>query len=117
MSETVERNGQTLYSPVLACRPVRPEDYPPKRLALYRRIQIEQGVELAIYPGSSFVPCEDCGIEIALGPRQEEVMLMARRMGLDPHVVCMLDGGKRVAEAKPDEVVLGSAGNPFVKKR
>ena len=41
MSDSVQWEGQTLYAPLLACRPVRPQDYDPERLDVWMRIQGE----------------------------------------------------------------------------
>jgi len=111
VSETVEWNGQTLYAPVLACRPVRPEDYDPKRMAVYNRVQAGAGVQLSIYPGSVYQPCQDCAIQIAVGPRQQEAVELATSVGLDSHVVCML-----CAPARAEGAAVGHLGNPFKKE-
>jgi hypothetical protein len=114
MAETIVKDGQTLHSPVLACRPVRFEDYSSEQLAQHRAAEAATGETLDIYPGSEYVPCEDCGIEVALGPRGQAVRDAAREVGLDPHVCCMFDAARRAAEA--DEMSLGNLGNPFKRK-
>ena len=116
LRETVTAQGQTLYAPVLACRPVRPEDYPPARLRLWRGIAKDVGVEAPIYPGSTYQPCEDCGIQVAVGPRQQEAISTANSLGLLAHVCCMIDASVRASAPDIDEVVR-TLGNPFAKKK
>jgi hypothetical protein len=64
--------------PILSCRPVHPEDLPPERLALWEKtleVLTAEGEPLPkIYPGSVFVPCEKCKIQVAVGPRQQQIL-------------------------------------------
>lgn len=111
--ETVIANGQVLYAPVLACRPVRFEDWPADRLQEHRKIVKDTGVEPPIYPGSTYQPCEDCGIQVAVGPRQQEAISIANELGLLAHVVCAFDAMVRATAPDVDEVGVMTLGNPF----
>jgi hypothetical protein len=111
LRETVTYRGQELYAPVLACRPVRFEDYSPERQRLHERVTAQTGAQLNIYPGSVYQSCEDCGIEVAVGPRQQQAIEAAHQVGLLAHVCCMIDADQRAGEA--DEVTLISLDNPF----
>lgn len=119
MSESVEWRGQALYAPVLACRPVRIDDYPPERRAVWDKVATNVGTPLNIYPGSTYQLCEDCAIEIAVGPRQQAAVESATHVGLAAHVCCMLCAGARAAEAEADgdEMDVISMGNPFKKEK
>jgi hypothetical protein len=112
VSESVVRDGVRLHAPLLACRPVRPEDYPPERLRWYREARAESGDTGGIYPGSTYSPCEACGIEVAVGPRQQATLEVAAELGLAAHVLCLLDASERVAEGGSDATVM-HLGNPF----
>lgn len=114
LQETVAYYGQQLYAPVLACRPVRFEDYPADRRRVHEEIVGRTGAELNIYPGSTYQSCEDCGIEVAVGPRQQQIIRAAHEVGLLAHVCCMFDASRRADEA--DDVDVTHLGNPFKKE-
>ena len=69
---------------VIACIPMRIEDYPPARQAMYLRtnakILAEGGVIPSIYPGSISGECVVCEIEVAIGPKQAELLGQATVM-------------------------------------
>jgi hypothetical protein len=111
VSETVVRDGVTLYAPLLACRPVRLEDVPAERLSAYRAAEAETGEHPPIYPGSVFVPCEACALDVVLGPRQQAVVAMAADVGLAAHVLCMFDAAERASAA--EHMTAMHLGNPF----
>lgn len=111
LRETVTYRGQTLYAPVLACRPVRFEDYSPEYLAIHERVVAESGAHLSIYPGSTYESCEDCGVQVAVGPRQRAAIETAHGVGLLAHVLCMIDASKRAGE--DGEIATISLGNPY----
>lgn len=111
LAETVTYRGRELYAPVLACRPVRFEDYSPEYQRIHERVTRESGAQLNIYPGSTYDHCEDCGVEVAVGPRQQAAIEAAHEVGLLAHVCCMIDASRRAGEA--DEVDVVGLGNPF----
>ncbi len=51
--------------------------------------------EALIYAGSMFLPCEDCGAQVAIGPRLQASMDLLRTRGGQYVVVCPTDAAAR----------------------
>lgn len=92
---------------VAACRPVRPEDYPPDRLKIWNDTVVKLGLTPPLYPGSIYQDCEGCGIEVAVGPRTQD-MIRAR----DVVVMCMLCATTEAIQPGVS-ASLRHLGNPF----
>jgi hypothetical protein len=107
-SESVVSHGVTLYAPVVACRPVRPEDLDPARRETWDRVMATNDVEATVVPGSTSVACEGCSIEIAVGPRQQDMVDLARSVGLRPHQVCLLCAGLQARHPEADVRLLAT---------
>lgn len=59
-----------------------------------------------VYPGSVFMYCQACGIQVAVGPRQQEVIAS----GLATMVVCLVC--VPTLAMGMDSVAVASLGNP-----
>lgn len=94
---------------VAACRPVRPEDYPPERFAVWEAVIKEVGLTPPLYPGSMYQDCEVCGIEVAVGPKAQD-MIRVR----DVVVLCMLCATEEASQPGV-QPTLRHLGNPFSK--
>ena len=95
---------------VLACRPARIADYPPERRAVWEQLVKQTGTAPSIYPGSIFRACEECGIEVAVGPRQQSALARG-----SVTVLCMLCAALYSREPNV-EATLMNLGNPFKRK-
>lgn len=77
---------------VAACRPVNPADYPPALQAVWTFVVADmnsRGIyDLSIYPGSTPAPCAGCGIQIGIGPRQQQTIARTKNKVLTLCLVC-----------------------------
>ena len=110
LAETVDWNGQTLYAPVMMCRPVNPMDYPPTYQRVWKTMAAEIGKEPIVYTGSVLDSCETCDIAVTVGPSQQVAVEAAHDVGLAVHVTCMVCVALHAVEADEEKVI--SLGNP-----
>lgn len=115
LRDQVVVRGQTLYAPLIACRPLDPADWPAPRQKAWRQIVADVGVEPDIYPGSIYVPCGDCGITVSVGPRQQEAREVAHGVGLAAYVLCFWCAAER-QHGRRDATAM-HLGNPFKRRR
>lgn len=108
----------TFDAAILAGRPMRPEEYAqqdnPFRWELWKQVVSAHAVP-AIYPGSIAKPCHECGIDVQVGPRQQE---MLNRTDTKVIVLCHVDAAIAVqtAQAQGGSASMHDLGNPYRPK-
>jgi hypothetical protein len=110
LAETVQHDGTTLYAPVVACRPIRPQNYPPSYLRVWKEMTAGIGRDPQVYTDSTPDKCESCHIAVWVGPRQLVSMEVAHELGLATHVTCLVCASLLTAEV--DESAIVHLGNP-----
>jgi len=102
---------------ILAGRPIRPEEYAsqedPYRWDLWKQVVAAGNAVPPLYPGHIGKPCAECGIEVQVGPRQQEALTQ-----MDPDkvlILCHVDAALQVAEAQAEgsKATMYDLGNPF----
>lgn len=98
-------------------RPVNPDDYPKRLRAAYRQIEDRvraEGGFTGVYPGSIYLPCRGCGIRVGVGPRSQETLEEAKRLGMDMPILCPICIAAFVAAHENDATLaVHSLGNTF----
>lgn len=95
---------------ILAGRAIRPEEYDPARWKIWSQGVKETLVVPPLYPGHTVTQCEACGIDIQVGPRQQE-QVKALPAGTPVAYVCLVDVAHNVGST--DHVTLHNLGNPY----
>jgi hypothetical protein len=103
---------------VVFCVPVNPEEYDPERKRIWdggiAEVVAQGNAIPSVYPGSIFEPCAECGIRVAVGPRQQAAM-----QEHEATIMCMICAVMKVGEesdTKGVKVTAVNLGNPFIKK-
>lgn len=101
--------------PVVACVAWYPQDYAPRLLDLWNRsiaASLAAGEPLPRpYPDSSSDICEDCGIAVAVGPKQAATLTTWIREDKPFEVMCLLCATLAIAASGGDASGLLSLGN------
>ena len=93
---TFTHNGIDYDEVILAGQAERPQDYDPIRRQVWNKVVAEQeaaGNPLHRYADSVLHPCQWCGIDTRIGPRQQGVLTLAP----NAFIVCMVDAPLAVA--------------------
>jgi hypothetical protein len=101
---------------MLGCRPMRLKDLSPHRRAIWDKVRKDVGYDLEIYEGSVIAACDSCGIDVAVGPRQQAKREEWVATETPYMVVCFICAAQVAAEhAESGEevnIVVQNLGNP-----
>ncbi len=99
----------------LAGTPVDPSQYDTVRRAVWEgglEQLVADGLQApVIYSGSVEAPCVECGIQVALGPRQQKVLVQCADEGRVVRITCLICSARRAAESS-QSWRLHNLGNP-----
>ena len=104
---------------ILAGRPIRPEEYAsqddPFRWDLWKQV-VDSNAIPPLYPGHIGKPCAECGIEVQVGPRQQEALTQMDEGKV--LILCHVDAALQVAEASAQggNATMHDLGNPYQPK-
>lgn len=100
---------------ILACRPWDLDDLDPERRKIWDAVEKETGLVPPIYPGSIKSACQECGMAVSLGPRQQQQRFELPMRGVQVAIMCLLCATRAVAEAGSGDVF--DLGNPYERKK
>lgn len=101
---------------LMACRAVRPEEYRPDLWKLWVKVVTDaNGKVPPDYPGRIFKHCEECGIEVQVGPRQQAAILQMGEENVQ--IACLVCASAilvREKQADPSATFgMVNMGNPY----
>lgn len=99
------------FEQLIACIAVDPSEYSPLRYTMWRKGQalLETRGERtpSIYSGSVEGTCSSCGIRVAVGPRQQQLLAQ-----IEARIECLLCATVSAAAAGVDSYAIRSLNNP-----
>ncbi len=96
----------------IGCAPVDPNQYGGPRLSIWNGIKASGLPAPPFYPGSVYATCDECAIQIIVGPRQQEALEAAGRQGVEVTKLCLV-----CAAITRSGSVVANLGNPYQPRR
>lgn len=101
---------------IFACRPIRLEDWPQEWQDYYNEAMAKSGMPIPTYDNAIVGQCQECGIDIQVGPRQQVQIRRCDEDGIPIIMLCLMDASLfeiQQMQANPaSKATLYNLGNP-----